>query len=140
VAESLQTIVDSGGHVLGCRTSAVTQHHELDDLYDDVEAIISAWTSSKSTPARAGATRLFRRAISVRSAIWSGGRLILADAAETRVCVLLSISTLLGLGLFSLTGAAWLYRVAGLMIAACAVNEGREAWEGELVEGEDDED
>jgi hypothetical protein len=53
VAESLQQIVDSGGHVWACRTSAVTQHHKRDDLYDDVEAIISAWTSSTSTPAGA---------------------------------------------------------------------------------------
>lgn len=40
--------------------------------------------------------------------------LILADAAETRICVLLSISTLLGVGLFELTGAAWPTRWPGL--------------------------
>ncbi|MFZ1412934.1 MAG: cation transporter [Micropruina sp.] len=60
--------------------------------------------------------------------------LILADAAETRICLLLSISTLAGLALFQLTGAAWLDPVAGFVIAAFAVHEGREAWEGELVE------
>lgn len=65
-----------------------------------------------------------------------GDRLILADAAETKLCVLLSISTLLGLGLYALTGAAWLDPVAGFVIAAFAVHEGREAWEGELVEGD----
>lgn len=69
-----------------------------------------------------------------------GDRLILADAAETKVCVLLSISTLLGLGLYGLTGAAWLDPVAGFVIAAFAVNEGSEAWEGELVEEDDDDD
>lgn len=69
-----------------------------------------------------------------------GDRLILADAAETKICVLLSISTLLGLGLFALTGAAWLDPVAGFVIAAFAINEGREAWEGELVEANDDDD
>ena len=68
-----------------------------------------------------------------------GDRLILADAAETKICMLLSISTLLGLGLYSLTGAAWLDPVAGFVIAVFALNEGREAWEGELVE-DDDED
>jgi divalent metal cation (Fe/Co/Zn/Cd) transporter len=68
-----------------------------------------------------------------------GDRLILADAAETKICVLLSISTLLGLGLFALTGAAWLDPVAGFVIAIFAIHEGREAWEGELVE-DDDED
>lgn len=66
-----------------------------------------------------------------------GDRLILADAAETRICVLLSMSTLLGLGLFAFTGAAWLDPVAGFVIAAFAIHEGREAWEGELVEDDD---
>lgn len=60
--------------------------------------------------------------------------LILADAAETRICVWLSVSTLLGVGLYQLTGAAWLDPVAGFVIAAFAIHEGREAWEGELVE------
>jgi divalent metal cation (Fe/Co/Zn/Cd) transporter len=67
-----------------------------------------------------------------------GDPLILADAAETRICVLLSIATLAGLGLFALTGAAWLDPVAGFVIAIFAIHEGREAWEGELVEGQDD--
>lgn len=66
-----------------------------------------------------------------------GDNLILADAAETRICLLLSISTLLGLGLFALTGAAWLDPVAGFVIAAFAVHEGREAWGGELTEADD---
>ena len=66
-----------------------------------------------------------------------GDRLILADAAETRICVWLSVSTLLGLGLFQLTGAAWFDPLAGFVIAAFAVHEGREAWEGELVEDDD---
>lgn len=69
-----------------------------------------------------------------------GDKLILADAAETKICVLLSISTLAGLGLYALTGAAWLDPVAGFVIAAFAIHEGREAWEGELVEDDDDDD
>lgn len=63
--------------------------------------------------------------------------LILADAAETRVCVLLSVSTLLGLVAFQLTGAAWIDPVAGFVIAGFAIHEGREAWEGELVHDHD---
>ncbi|CAM3617606.1 cation transporter [Isoptericola cucumis] len=66
--------------------------------------------------------------------------LILADAAETRICVLLSVSTLAGLVAFQLTGAAWLDPVAGFVIAAFAVHEGREAWEGELVHDHDHHD
>lgn len=68
-----------------------------------------------------------------------GDRLILADAAETRICVLLSVSTLVGLGLYALTGLAWLDPAAGFVIAAFAVKEGMEAWEGELI-GDDDDD
>jgi len=59
-------------------------------------------------------------------------RLILADAAETRICVLLSISTLAGLVAYALTGAAWLDAVAGFVIAVFAIKEGIEAWGGEL--------
>lgn len=68
--------------------------------------------------------------------------LILADAAETRICVLLSVSTLVGLVVFSLTGAGWVDAVAGFVIAAFAIHEGREAWEGELAHdhGHDDHD
>jgi len=68
-----------------------------------------------------------------------GDRLILADAAETRICVLLSISTLAGLTLYAITGATWLDPVAGFVIALFAINEGREAWEGELDEAHHDE-
>lgn len=69
-----------------------------------------------------------------------GDNLILADAAETRICVLLSISTLLGVGLFMLTGFAWLDSIAAFVIAIFAIHEGREAWEGELVEDDEDDD
>lgn len=60
--------------------------------------------------------------------------LILADAAQTKICVLLSVSTLAGVGLFELTGASWPDPVAGFVIAAFAIHEGREAWAGELAE------
>jgi divalent metal cation (Fe/Co/Zn/Cd) transporter len=67
-----------------------------------------------------------------------GDPLILADAAETRICVLLSAATLVGLLLYTLTGAPWLDPVAGFVIALFAIHEGREAWEGELVEDGDE--
>ena len=69
-----------------------------------------------------------------------GDQLILADAAETKICVLLSVSTMLGLGLYALTGAAWLDPVAGFVIALFAIQEGREAWAGELVCDDCDDD
>lgn len=40
--ESEEQIVASGGHLWACRMSADMNHLTEDDLYDDVEAIISA--------------------------------------------------------------------------------------------------
>lgn len=57
-----------------------------------------------------------------------GSRLVLADAAETALCAVLSVSTLLGLVLYVFTGWTWLDPVAGFVIALFAMNEGREAW------------
>ncbi len=60
-------------------------------------------------------------------------RLVVADAAETRLCAWLSVSTFAGLLAYALVGWTWLDPAAGFVIAAFAVKEGREAWEGELV-------
>jgi peroxiredoxin family protein len=42
VPEFLEQIVDSGGHLWACRMSADMMHIDESDLYDNVEAIISA--------------------------------------------------------------------------------------------------
>lgn len=63
-----------------------------------------------------------------------GSRLVLADAAETQLCAWLSVSTFVGLGAYALLGWTWLDAVAGFAIAVFAIFEGKEAWEGELVE------
>jgi predicted peroxiredoxin len=42
VPEFLQQIVDSGGHLWACRMSADMQDLHEEDLYDEVEGIISA--------------------------------------------------------------------------------------------------
>jgi divalent metal cation (Fe/Co/Zn/Cd) transporter len=60
-----------------------------------------------------------------------GSRLVLADAAETALCAWLSVSTFLGLALYAILGWTWLDAVAGFVIAAFAIMEGREAWQGE---------
>jgi hypothetical protein len=61
-----------------------------------------------------------------------GSRLVVADAAETRLCAWLSASTLAGLAAYAAFGWTWLDPAAGFVIAAFAVWEGKEAWEGEL--------
>ncbi|RYP82571.1 hypothetical protein EKO23_21540 [Nocardioides guangzhouensis] len=42
VPEFLQQVVDSGGHLWACRMSADMQHLTEENLYDEVEGIISA--------------------------------------------------------------------------------------------------
>ena len=69
----------------------------------------------------------FKRRVGTRM----GSRLVLADAAETALCAWLSVSTFVGLVLFAWLGWTWLDAVAGFVIAAFAINEGREAWQGE---------
>lgn len=69
-----------------------------------------------------------------RVGLQMGSALVVADAAETRLCALLSVTTFASLLAYLFLGWTWLDPVAGFAIAAFAVMEGREAWEGELVE------
>jgi divalent metal cation (Fe/Co/Zn/Cd) transporter len=62
-----------------------------------------------------------------------GNRLVVADARETTVCALLSVSTLGGLVAFAAFGWWWADPLAALVVAGFALKEGREAWSGELV-------
>lgn len=60
-----------------------------------------------------------------------------ADAAETQLCVYLSAVVLIGLIANAVFGWWWMDPVAGLVVAALALREGREAWEGaEAEEGD----
>jgi divalent metal cation (Fe/Co/Zn/Cd) transporter len=65
-------------------------------------------------------------------------RLVIADAAETKLCGWLSVSTFAGLVAFALIGWTWLDPVTSFFIAIFALMEGKEAWEGELVCEDDD--
>jgi divalent metal cation (Fe/Co/Zn/Cd) transporter len=60
-----------------------------------------------------------------------GNRTVTADAAETRLCTYLSVILLVGLLLDATVGWWWADPIAALGIAALAVKEGREAWEGD---------
>jgi divalent metal cation (Fe/Co/Zn/Cd) transporter len=62
-----------------------------------------------------------------------GSRLVIADAAETRLCAWLSVSTFLGLVAYALVGWVWIDPAAGFVIAIFAIKEGREAWAGEIA-------
>ena len=56
VPEFLEQVVASGGHLWACRLSADMNHLDADDLYDEVEGIISASDFIEKT---AGAQLLF---------------------------------------------------------------------------------
>ncbi len=51
-----------------------------------------------------------------------------ADAAETQLCTYLSAVVLVGLAANALFGWWWMDPIAGLVVAALAIREGREAW------------
>jgi divalent metal cation (Fe/Co/Zn/Cd) transporter len=62
-----------------------------------------------------------------------GSQLLIADAAETRLCAWLSVSTFVGLAGYAVLDWTWLDPAGGFLIAVFAISEGREAWEGEIV-------
>jgi divalent metal cation (Fe/Co/Zn/Cd) transporter len=62
------------------------------------------------------------------------GALVLADAAETRLCALLAVATLAGLLAYDLAGWWWADPAAGFVIVYFALREGLEAWQGELCD------
>jgi divalent metal cation (Fe/Co/Zn/Cd) transporter len=55
---------------------------------------------------------------------------VIADSTQTLLCSYLSAVLLVGLGLNALLGWDWADPVAGLVIAAVAAKEGRDAWRG----------
>ena len=67
---------------------------------------------------------MFKQRLGTRLA----SRLLLADAAESRLCGALSATTLVALVVYRATGATWVDPVCGFVIAAFAVVEGREAF------------
>ena len=67
---------------------------------------------------------MFKQRLGTRLA----SRLLLADAAESRLCGALSATTLVALVVYRSTGATWVDPVCGFVIAAFAVVEGREAF------------
>ena len=60
-----------------------------------------------------------------------GSNAVVADSTQTLLCTYLSAVLLVGLLLNATLGWAWADPLAGLVIAAVAVREGREAWRGE---------
>ena len=60
-----------------------------------------------------------------------GSLTAVADSMQTLLCTYLSAVLLVGLALNSLFGWSWADPIAGLVIAAVALKEGRDAWKGD---------
>jgi hypothetical protein len=60
-----------------------------------------------------------------------GSATAMADSKQTLLCTYLSAVLLLGLVANAVLGWSWADPLAGLVIAAVAVKEGRDAWRGE---------
>lgn len=60
-----------------------------------------------------------------------GSNAVVADSTQTLLCTYLSAVLLIGLVLNATLGWSWADPLAGLVIAAVAVKEGRGAWRGE---------
>ena len=64
-----------------------------------------------------------------------GSATAIADSNQTKLCAYLSAILLVGLILNATAGWWWAYPIAALAIAALAINEGREARQGETCDG-----
>lgn len=93
------------------------------DAGESAAGIVLAGMSLAVMPTLAWAKR--RTAAGLRSPT------LRADAQETLLCAWLSAALLAGLALNAAFGWRWADPVAALAIAALAVKEGREAWEGD---------
>ena len=60
-----------------------------------------------------------------------GSNAVVADGTQALLCTYLSAVLLLGLVLNATLGWSWADPIAGLVVAAVAVKEGREAWRGD---------
>lgn len=69
--------------------------------------------------------------LQIRAGRESGSASAVAEAKQTLLCSYLSAALLVGLVLNALFGWTWADPMAGLVIAAFAVREGRQAWRGD---------
>ncbi|GEP37478.1 hypothetical protein NPS01_11410 [Nocardioides psychrotolerans] len=88
-----------------------------------IVGIVLAATSLLVMPFLSWAQRRTGRAL--------GSNAVVADSTQTLLCTYLSAVLLVGLVLNAALGWSWADPVAGLVIAAVALKEGREAWRGD---------
>ncbi|NNN08428.1 MAG: cation transporter [Acidimicrobiaceae bacterium] len=115
---ALYVVVSAGWSILG-------RHHPHENVLGIAVSIFSA----VAMPLLAWSKRTTAHRLSEHG-LASLSRLLLADAAETALCSLLAVSTLIGVSL-AWRHWWWADAVASLAVVYFALREGREAWECE---------
>ncbi|MEU7897495.1 cation transporter [Nonomuraea sp. NPDC049152] len=105
--------------------------------FDAVRALLGAGEADHSTPGLvlAALSLVIMPVLSAaqrRAGRELGSASAVADSKQTLLCTYLSAVLLVGLALNSLFGWSWADPIAALVIAAVAVKEGHEAWQGDV--------
>ncbi|MFF9147185.1 cation transporter [Streptomyces sp. NPDC014861] len=103
--------------------------------FDAVRALVSTGEAERSIPgiviaALSLAVMPFLSAAQRKAGRELGSASAVADSKQTLLCTYLSAVLLLGLVLNATLGWSWADPLAALVIAAIAVKEGRDAWQG----------
>ncbi len=107
--------------------------------YVSVESVRALVTGSEPEASPVGITLAVASLIVMPFLAWAQRRTgkalhsnsVVADSNQTLLCTYMSAVLLVGLALNAVLGWWWADPLAGLVIAAIAVKEGREAWRGE---------
>jgi len=107
--------------------------------YVTFASVRSLLTGSEPEPSPAGIALAIASLLVMPFLSWAqrrtgralGSNAVVADSTQTLLCTYLSAVLLVGLVLNATLGWSWADPIAGLVIAAVAVKEGREAWRGE---------
>jgi len=107
--------------------------------YVTVESVRALLSGSEADPSPVGIGLAIASLLVMPFLSWAqrrtgralGSHAVVADSTQTLLCTYLSAVLLVGLILNATLGWTWADAIAGLIIAAVAVKEGRQAWRGE---------
>ena len=107
--------------------------------YVSIESVRSLFGATKPDTSAVGITLAAASLVIMPCLSWTqrrtgrelGSNAVVADSTQTLLCTYLSGVLLVGLVLNATLGWSWADPIAGLIIAAVAVKEGRDAWRGE---------
>jgi len=107
--------------------------------YVAIESVRALFGGSEATPSPTGIGLAVASLVIMPFLSWGQRRTgralssgtVVADSTQTQLCAYLSAVLLVGLALNATFGWDWADPIAGLVIAAVAVKEGRAAWRGE---------